>query len=101
MKPIEPGCQAIIINSKYGNNGKSVQVIEATGRIHVVHNDTMWKIDKKIKCAVMNVDPNTGEPKFGNIFFSDEVSEYYLMRIDDPDLEETQQSHEYVPDYVE
>ena len=75
MKPIEKGCQAIIINSKAGSDGKVVIVGDYLGVVGNFKYNNHWEIDISI--------PST----FGNP--SNHISEYKLMRIDGYKQEET------------
>lgn len=84
LKPIEPGCLAVIIGARVPeNNGKVVRVIEYVGD-YVQNHPLMyrWRIDTKLRAAV-----ESG----GELFYYcliDHVAECQLLRIDGEDFQE-------------
>jgi hypothetical protein len=88
LKPIEPGCLAVIVNSKHGNNGLMLRVVEYVGEelpdeVHPPYRVTFkrgpyWRTDRPVpKYSVGRRD--------GKVVPIGEdccVSERNLMRID-------------------
>lgn len=72
LKPIEPGCLAVIIRSKAGNEGKVVRVGNYLGKVIGFGGDNRWEIDITLK---------TNLEKLCN-----HVREEWLMRIDGEDF---------------
>ncbi len=73
MKPLEPGCLAMIINSRIGNNGKVVTVGDFLGEVKTHVGTDFWEVSPGILT-------NRGRiSHFGH--------ESQLMRIDDFDGE--------------
>lgn len=96
MKPIEPGCRAIIINRAPEDNGKEVTVITFIGeippqkksnKISFYRTKNNWKIDKKVKSLVRNNNHSPYRPCSNE--FQNFVPEQHLLRIDG--YEETQE----------
>lgn len=48
MKPLEPGCLAIIINSRIGNNGKVVTVGNFLGHVKLYLGEDFWEVSPGI-----------------------------------------------------
>jgi hypothetical protein len=88
MKPIEPGCLAVIIRSRAGNEGKVVRCLEYLGDIPAPNpygcmdskNHDHWLVDKMLN----RVSYNTGKIHTRAPY----ASEHNLMRIDGYDEEE-------------
>jgi len=90
MKPIEPGCQAMVIG--FDLDGKAVQVIEKLGTSEDVNYKEatvtvaaksgcpFWRIDGK---ACIGTHVRSGDP-----VYTDFVPEVNLIRIDGYDPEE-------------
>jgi len=81
MKPIEPGCLAILINSKGSNNGLECQVKSFYGDSERYQDERVWRVDRKL-------------PRYNKLGMlrghDDLVPEHNLLRIDDPDLKKDQ-----------
>ena len=77
---IEPGCMAVIINSKMGNNGKVVNVISNVGKIEDWYDVVFWETD----LILLGSDGVTDSL----------IPEYQLMRIDGFKEDTTQESKE-------
>ena len=89
LKPIEPGCRAVIYNSKVGHNGKVVTVVECLGRKpppQVVEDGVIefketsipiWRIDRFLSMRLLN--RQTGRTRY---LLLDLIGENNLMRID-------------------
>ena len=79
MKPIEPGCECMVINSVAGNNGLIVTAIRYLGEDFFDENSVfnkgrVWEIDKKV-----NAINHHGHALPRN----KKISEYNLRRLDD------------------
>ena len=82
MLPIEKGCQAIIINSNAGIDGKTVVVGNYIGNVFGLDHNDMWEVDIDI--------PYT----WGTI--ERVAPEVHLMRIDGYKEEQATQQEECV-----
>ena len=99
MKPIEAGCKAVVINSLAGNNGKIVDVGSYLGDV-VYHDITIdgfyhriadngkdfWSISPSLVTTTRQL--------------SDYAPEHNLMRIDDPDIQESIESENGIEEFV-
>ena len=73
-KNIEIGCICMVINSQAGNNGAIVSPVEYLGDRYGIHsNPNVWMVDKVLQQSVIDPAP--------------EISECYLQRIDDGQLD--------------
>lgn len=86
LKPIEAGCLAISINCRVPvNNYKFVTVLRPTARPFAGDRlrgikDKYWQVDQLFEIR--------GDKTKTLICMSDILPECYLLRIDDPDIEE-------------
>lgn len=73
MKPIEPNCKAMMINSRAGNNGLIVTPIKYLGNAFNYPFNDMWLLAEKIP-AITALTGEKGEAAY--------AGECQLMRID-------------------
>lgn len=52
LKPIEPGCLAVIIRSDAGNEGKVVRVLKYIGKIKGFAGADYWETDTPINSTI-------------------------------------------------
>jgi len=88
MKPIEAGCMAIVINSRAGNNGICLTVLEYIGEVAGYHRNDFWRTDTLTK-GIHRITKEAGKSDYY-------MSEFQLMRIDGGEFETEQESKEKV-----
>ena len=60
-KPIEPGCKAVIVNSRAGNNGLVVRVIRYIGDVPGFGHTSRWEISEYLKTDQHHYVNHAGE----------------------------------------